>query len=193
MKKSTEKEQKDIFSTQDIVLIALFASLITICSFIKILIGPIPFTLQTFGVFVTAGLLGTKRGTTAVIVYVLLGFAGIPVFEGAGGPAALTGSTGGYIIGFIFIALVIGIVNQAARKKKAKIRAVIYFVGMLLGDMLCFTIGTIHFMVVTGMELSEVLAICVVPFIIPDIIKMIVANLLVNAVKAADYNRKIFD
>lgn len=186
MEKVIEKEKTEIFTTQDIVLVALFAALITICSFIKIPIGPVPFSLQTFGVFVTAGLLGTKRGTCSVIIYVLLGLVGVPVFGGSGGPAALTGNTGGYITGFIFTALIIGLVNGAFKKKKAGVRGAAFFVGMLLGDSVCFTIGTIQFMAVTGMGLQESLGFCVIPFIIPDIAKMVVANLLVSGVKAAD-------
>ena len=74
---------KKLLTVQDMVLIAVFVAIITVCSFIQISVGPVPFTLQTFGVFVTAGILGTKRGTLAVIVYILLGIIGVPVFCGA--------------------------------------------------------------------------------------------------------------
>ena len=93
---------KKFLTVQDMVLIAVFVAIITVCSFIQISVGPVPFTLQTFGVFVTAGILGTKRGTLAVIVYILLGIIGVPVFCGAGGPGVIVGTTGGYITGFIF-------------------------------------------------------------------------------------------
>ena len=96
---------KKFLTVQDMVLIAAFVAIITVCSFIQISVGPVPFTLQTFGVFVTAGILGTKRGTLAVIVYILLGIIGVPVFCGAGGPGVIVGTTGGYITGFIFTIL----------------------------------------------------------------------------------------
>ena len=96
---------KKFLTVQDMVLIAVFVAIITVCSFIQISVGPVPFTLQTFGVFVTAGILGTKRGTLAVIVYILLGIIGVPVFCGAGGPGVIVGTTGGYITGFIFTIL----------------------------------------------------------------------------------------
>ena len=84
--------------TLDMVYIALFAVLIAICSWISIPTS-IPFTLQTFGIFVTVGVLGGKRGSFAVFIYLLLGAIGVPVFAGfSGGMGVLLGTTGGYII-----------------------------------------------------------------------------------------------
>ncbi|MBQ9924303.1 MAG: biotin transporter BioY, partial [Clostridia bacterium] len=68
--------------TRDVALIGLFAALITICAWISIPLGPVPITLQTFAIFLTAALLGNRRGTMAVGVYILLGVAGLPVFSG---------------------------------------------------------------------------------------------------------------
>ena len=86
--------------------IALFAVAIAICSWISVP-ATVPFTLQTFGVFLAAAVLGGKRGTLAVLVYLALGMAGVPVFAGfQGGMGCLLGSTGGYLIGFLFLALV---------------------------------------------------------------------------------------
>lgn len=92
--------------TYDLVYIAVFAVVMAVCSWISIP-AQVPFTLQTFGVFMAVGVLGGKRGTLAVLVYVLLGAVGVPVFAGfSGGIGALLGNAGGYIIGFIFSALV---------------------------------------------------------------------------------------
>ena len=92
--------------TYDLAYIAIFAVLIAICSWISIP-ATVPFTLQTFAVFMAVGLLGGKRGTIAVLTYVLLGAIGVPVFAGfSGGVGALLGNSGGYIVGFIFSALV---------------------------------------------------------------------------------------
>ena len=101
MKATTTRE-----NTRDMVYIAMFAVLIAVCSWISVP-ATVPFTLQTFGVFVTVGVLGGKRGSLSVLVYLLLGMIGVPVFAGfSGGIGCLLGNTGGYIIGFLFSALV---------------------------------------------------------------------------------------
>ena len=88
--------------TYDIVYIAVFAVIMAICSWISIP-TTVPFTLQTFGVFIAVGVLGGKRGSLAVLVFIILGAIGVPVFSGmSGGVGILLGSTGGYIIGFLF-------------------------------------------------------------------------------------------
>ena len=93
-------------NTRDMIYIAMFAIIIAICSWISVP-ATVPFTLQTFGVFVTVGVLGGKRGSLSVLVYLLLGVIGVPVFAGfSGGLGVLLGSTGGYIIGLLFSALI---------------------------------------------------------------------------------------
>ena len=89
--------------TRDMVYISFFAIVIAIGSWISIP-TMIPFTLQTFAVFITVGILGGKRGAAAVSLYILLGVVGIPVFAGfKGGIGVLLGNTGGYILGFLLI------------------------------------------------------------------------------------------
>lgn len=178
-----QAEKREFLTVQDMALISVMVAFITICAKISIPIGPIPFTLQTFGVFITAGLLGTKRGTMAIVVYILLGFIGLPVFNNSGGPAALTGSTGGYIIGFIFSALVIGAITETVKNKKTTVKIVVSVLAMLVGAIVYFTIGTIQFMAVTGTDLPTSLASCVIPFIVPDLAKMIVATIFIERVK----------
>ncbi|MEI3229118.1 MAG: biotin transporter BioY [Lachnospiraceae bacterium] len=88
--------------TRDMVYIAIFAVLIAICSWISIP-TTVPFTLQTFAVFLAVGVLGGKRGTLSILIYLLLGAIGVPVFAGfTGGIGIVLGTTGGYIIGFLF-------------------------------------------------------------------------------------------
>lgn len=97
--------------TYDMVYIAVFAVLIAICSWISIPMT-VPFTLQTFAVFLAVGVLGGKRGSLAVLIYILLGAVGIPVFAGfSGGIGQLLGNTGGYIIGFLFSALLMWLIE----------------------------------------------------------------------------------
>ena len=103
--------------TYDLAYIAIFAVLIAICSWISIPMT-VPFTLQTFGVFMAVGVLGGKRGSLAVLVYILLGAIGVPVFAGfSGGLGILLNNTGGYIIGFLFSALVMWAMESLWGKK----------------------------------------------------------------------------
>lgn len=169
--------------TYDVVYIGIFTALITICSWISIP-AAIPFTLQTFAVFLAVSVLGGKRGTLAVVVYVLLGAIGIPVFaEFTGGIGIILRSTGGYIIGFIFSALVVWLIESLFGRK-----VWVQGISMVLGLIVCYAIGTAWFMFVymrdTGaVGLSTVLGWCVVPFIIPDAVKIVLALTLSNALK----------
>lgn len=161
--------------TYDIVYIGIFAVLIAICSWISIP-TMVPFTLQTFGVFLAVGVLGGKRGSLAVLVFVLLGVIGIPVFSGfTGGIGILLNNTGGYIIGFIFSALLMwGLEKILGRKTWA------LALSMILGLVVCYAFGTVWFMVVYARNAgavgaATVLSWCVLPFVIPDLIKIIFA------------------
>lgn len=164
--------------TYDIVYIAVFAVIMAICSWISIP-AAVPFTLQTFGVFIAAGVLGGKRGTLSVLVFILLGAVGIPVFANfSGGIGVLAGPTGGYIIGFLFSALVMWAMEKLPGKK-----SIMQIVSMVVGLVVCYAFGTAWFMVVYGkangpVGLVTALGWCVFPFIIPDLIKIALAYVL---------------
>ena len=168
--------------TLDMVYIALFACLMAICAWISIP-GQIPFTLQTMGVFLAVGLLGGKRGT-AVLVYILMGAVGLPVFSGfAGGLGKLLGTTGGYIVGFLVSALLMWAMEALFGSKKWVLPA-----SMVVGLIACYAFGTAWFMVVYtsskgAITLGAVLGMCVIPYIIPDAVKIAVALLLTKALK----------
>ena len=169
--------------TYDLAYIAIFAVLIAICSWISIPMT-VPFTLQTFGVFMAVGVLGGKRGSLAVLVYILLGAIGVPVFAGfSSGPGVIAGPTGGYIVGFLLTALIIGLIMKLAKGKSEITKIVITVVSMILGDIGGIAIGTVWFMVVMKMNLSASLTQCVVPYIVPDLAKIIVATIIVNRLK----------
>ena len=122
---------------------ALFAVLIAICSWIAIP-TVVPFTLQTFAVYLTVTLLGWKRGLAAICVYILLGLVGVPVFSGfRAGLGVLAGPTGGYIIGFIFLSLIMGAFIHRFGNGK-----MILFIAMLLGTIACYAFGTIWYLLV---------------------------------------------
>ena len=169
--------------TYDIAYIGVFTVLITICSWISIPTA-IPFTLQTFAVFLAVSVLGGKRGTLAVVVYVLLGAIGVPVFaEFTGGLGIILGNTGGYIVGFIFSALIMWLMESLFGRK-----VWVQGISMVLGLLACYAVGTAWFMLVYmrdagAVALSTVLGWCVIPFIIPDAVKMVLALALSNTLK----------
>lgn len=164
----------------NIVYVAMFAAIITICAQIQIP-ASVPFTLQTLGVFVAGGLLGWKRGTLSVIIYVLLGLVGVPVFAGfTGGVGTLFGLTGGYILGFIFTALIVGIMSDKLGRKLW-----VLAVSMVIGLLVCYAFGTAWFMVIYntsmgGISLGGALMMCVVPYLPFDALKIALAVVLVN-------------
>ncbi len=161
--------------TKDMVCIAVFAVIIAICSWISIP-ATVPFTLQTFGVFLTVGVLGGRRGSLSVLIYLLLGAIGVPVFAGfSGGVGSILGSTGGYIIGFLFSAVVMWFMEHFLGKKTW-----VLALSMLLGLLVCYLFGTAWFMIVYANQSGAVglwtaLGWCVFPFIIPDLLKIAVA------------------
>ena len=136
LKKNTNK-----FTTKELVLIAMFAAVMAVCSWISIPIGAIPVTLQTFGVFCALSLLGGRNGSFSIAVYILLGAIGLPVFTGfKGGLAALTGPTGGYILGFILMALLYWAGTKLFGSKLP------VSIGLLTAGLaVCYLFGTIWF------------------------------------------------
>ncbi len=175
---SEENVKKKKFKTIDIVYVGLFAALIAVCAWISIPMT-VSFTLQTCAICLTAGLLGWKRGTLTVIIYILLGMVGLPVFTGfKSGIAAVTGPTGGYIVGFIFTALIVGL---AADKFGKKLWVNVIF--MAVGILVCYLFGTVWFMIAYKVTFASALTTCVIPFLIPDAAKVAVAAVLVNRLK----------
>lgn len=164
--------------THDMVLISLFAALTAICSWISIP-AAVPFTLQTMAVFLAVGLLGGKRGALCILIYILLGAMGLPVFSGfSGGLGILFGTTGGYIMGFLLSALLMWALEPLTSKKPWGL-----IVSMILGLLVCYAFGTVWFRMVylktTGpVGLMTVLGWCVFPFILPDAIKIAIAYVL---------------
>ena len=168
---------------QSLTYIAVFAALLTVCSWIAIP-TPVPVTLQTLGVFLAVGLLGGRRGTTAVLVWLLMAAVGLPVLSGfRGGIGALLGSTGGYAVGFLLTALVMWAAEHLPGH-----RAVIFPLSMAAGLLVCYSFGTVWFVAVyarTGQEaaLSAVLAACVWPFVLPDMVKAVCAAVLAKKLR----------
>ena len=169
--------------TYDMAYIGLFVGLMAICSWISIPTA-IPFTMQTFAVFLAVMILGGKRGTLAIVVYLLLGLVGVPVFAGfSAGPGVLFGTTGGYLIGFVFSGLLMWLMERIADRK-----VWVQMLSMLFGMVTYYIIGTIWFMVVYGntngpVSLLTALGWCVFPFVIPDLVKAALALGFGNALR----------
>lgn len=166
--------------TVELCYIAISAILICICAWITIP-GPIPFTMQTFGVFVVLQLLGWKNGLFTILLYILLGLMGLPVFSNfAAGPGVLYSATGGFIIGFIPCAFAYGIITSVFKKNKYSA-----IIASAVGLIVCYLCGTVWYAHLLGSMnlLPKAFYICVVPFIIPDIIKLVIARAVSAAVK----------
>lgn len=157
--------------TKDIIIVSLAAALICLCSWIQVP-SAVPFTLQTFAVFLVSGTLGAKKGVAATLVYILLGAVGLPVFSGfQGGVGVLLGSTGGYIFGFVLSAFIVGFSCKKFGRKF--LPSVIYSSVAILT---CYAVGTLWFAFLYGDgNILGAITVCVVPFIVPDIIKITLA------------------
>ena len=182
---SEKTRMKSSERTKLMVMVSLTAVIISICSWISIPMV-VPFTLQTFAVFFAFIFLGGVYGTLSVVIYILLGVIGVPVFSGfKSGVAVISGPTGGYIVGFVLSGLIYILVTKLLGEKKFAV-----MLALILGLLVCYVFGTLWFMYVySGTENAKsfmtVLSLCVFPFIIPDICKMILAYILARIVKKA--------
>ncbi len=164
--------EKRKITTSDIVKTALGAAAICVLSTFSLHLGPVPITLATLGVYLVAAVLGKYRATVAVLVYVLLGAIGLPVFAGfMGGISRLLWSGGGFIIGYIPCAFITGLIIDLADEKR-----LIYPVAMIVGTLFCYGLGTLWYMFIMKTSFTLALSECVVPFLIVDAVKIAVAT-----------------
>lgn len=163
---------------RNMALCALFAALLCVCAWVSVPVGDAAITMQTFGIFLTLGILGGKRGSISVAIYLLLGIVGLPVFSGfRGGLGALMGVTGGYIAGFLATALIYWLVTALGKDKD-----LFRLLGLTLGLLACYLLGTLWFrygyLSYGGLSWGAILLKCVVPYLLPDAAKLILAWLL---------------
>lgn len=157
-------------------IIGLMAAVICIIAPISLVlpISPVPISLGTFSIFFAIYVLGMKRGTASLALYILLGLVGLPVFSGfTGGVGKLLGPTGGYILGYLFLAVISGYIVDRWRSNR-----IFCFVGFALGTLFCYMFGTIWLAFQASISFSQALAAAVLPFIPGDLIKLILAMLL---------------
>lgn len=170
-----KEEKKSAFTLREMVFTAILAAMICVAAPISIqLPGMVPISLGTFAIYLGSALLGGKRGTLAVIVYILIGMVGLPVFSGfRGGFAALFGVTGGYIIGYVPLAFLSGAFSDMKSKKHWTMP-----LGMVLGTAALYTFGTAWYMIMSGAPLMSAFIACVQPFLLFDGIKMALSTLI---------------
>jgi len=149
--------------------IALMSAVLCVISpfTIPVPMSPVPLSLATFAVYLAAALLGPKKGVFSVLVYLLLGMIGLPVFSGfSGGIGVLVGPTGGYLTGYVLCALVTGLLMG---------RGVNNILAMVLGTLVCYSLGTLWFMIVMKSTYTfvQALLVCVVPYLIFDAVKIL--------------------
>jgi biotin transport system substrate-specific component len=154
---------------QMMILSALFAAVISVGSIISIPIGEVPISLASMMVALAAVVLGPKYGSVSVIVFILLGAVGVPVFAGfEAGFGVLAGPTGGYIFGYIADAFLVGILIG----KSKEIHPARLVIALVVGTIVLYAIGTAWFMAVTNMTLAAALVLCVLPFLLGDAAKL---------------------
>lgn len=167
----TKENQK----IRSMVLCALFAALTAVCSQIAVpMPWGVPINLALFSVYMAGTLLGPVWGTTSLLVYVLLAAIGVPVLAGfSGGPSVLFGKTGGYVLGYLVAAFLVGFLSRRWERSASRLA-----IAMVLGCAGCYVLGTIWFMVLTGASFANAMMWCVLPFLPGDAVKIILAVIL---------------
>ena len=145
-------------------------------------ISPVPISLASMAVYLAVTVLGMKLGTLSCLIYLLLGLVGLPVFSGgSAGAAKLFGPTGGYLVGYLFLALIAG--AFVGRYTENKWKSIAFAaLGMVLGTMVLYALGTAWLAYSAGMDFQAALWAGVIPFIPGDLVKMVIAVLLGSAV-----------
>lgn len=168
--KTMNKNVKVNNKTYMLTVTALMTAVTCVLAPMSVPIGPVPISLTNLAIYFALYLLGWKMGTVSYIVYLIIGIVGVPVFSGfTGGFAKLLGPTGGYIIGFIPMAIIAGLVIEKSGSR------ILHFIAMVVGTAVCYAFGTAWFCVVMKSDVAAALGMCVFPFIPGDIAKIVIA------------------
>ena len=168
--------------TRDMTLIAVMAALICAAGPLTIPAGPIPLSLATLAVYLAGSILGRKKGTLAVGLYLIIGIIGVPVFSGfSGGFQKLAGVTGGYLAGYLPCAYLSGMGGELREKTGWWFHTLM----MVIGTVILYAVGTAVFMLHTGNALGAALSLCVIPFLPGDTVKIAAAAFLTVPVRKA--------
>ena len=160
--------------TGTMAMISIMAAVMCVLGPLSIPIGPVPVSLTNFAIYIALYVLGTRNGTISVLIYLLIGLAGVPVFSGfTAGPAKLAGPTGGYLIGFLPMAVVAGFFIERYYNNY-----VVAVAGMFLATLIPYGIGSLWLAHSAGMTFRQALSAGVIPFVAEDLIKMILAAVI---------------
>lgn len=171
--------------TTKLILCAVFAAITGVCSgiILPLPFTPVPITLATMAVMLTGSILGSRYGSLSMMVYLLLGAFGAPVFSGyTGGFGKLVGPTGGYLLGYLLTAFITGLIIEKLNKKN---NLYIHAAAMAIGLSACYLLGTAWFMFSTNTDLWPALVSCVLPFLLGDALKITAGALLTVKLRAA--------
>ncbi len=163
-----------------LILIAMLAAVMCVLAPISFPVGAVPISLGTFALYIISTVSDRKTGTAAVLLYILLGLIGVPVFTGwTGGFAKLAGPTGGYIVGYIPCAYIVGFIADKLERHKW-----VFPLGMVAGTTVLYAFGTAWFMIQSETALVPALLSCVVPFLPGDAVKIIISTVVAIPVRA---------
>ena len=161
-------------SIQQLAVTGVMTAVICILAPLSIPIGVVPISFTNLAVYLALYVLGVKKGTISYLVYLCIGLVGVPVFSGfTSGPGKLFGPTGGYLIGFILMAVIAGVFIDKFTDKMY-----LCFLGMVLGTAVCYLLGTLWLAYQGGMNFQAALAAGVLPFIPGDLVKIVIAMLI---------------
>lgn len=173
---NNSSKNKSSISTKNLAFIGVMTAIICILGPIAIPlpVSPVPISFTNLAVYLAVYALGAKFGTISCALYLLLGTIGLPVFSGfSGGPAKLAGPTGGYLIGFLFMALITGFSIESFSGKLLPAVA-----GMGIGAVICYLFGTLWLAHQMNLTFTAALTVGVIPYLAGDAIKIIAAALL---------------
>jgi biotin transport system substrate-specific component len=166
-------------SLKMMVYASLFAALTAVGSYLSIPIGPVPLVLQNMFVYLTGLLLGSRWGLASMGIYLLAGACGLPVFAGGlGGVGRLAGPTGGYLIGYLPVVYVIGVISERTRP-----RALFDVAAMVVGTLILYALGVSWLKLLTGLALLKTITLGMLPFLPGDALKIAAAALIASALR----------
>ncbi len=168
---------KSLARAYDIALIAAGAMLIGLSAQVKVFLpfSPVPITGQTFAVLMLGALLGSRRGALSALLCIIAGIAGLPVFAAGAGLTALAGPTGGYLLGFVFAAYLTGKLAEKGWDRRVGTT----ILAMVLGNIVIHTFGVLWLSFLVGLRQAIIVGSC--PFIIGDVLKIILAAIVLPA------------
>ncbi len=174
---------------KDLAVTGIFTAFIVLCSWVNISNGAVPFTLQLLAVYLIATVLEARNANLCLAIYIIVGAVGVPVFAGfTGGVSHILGSTGGFIVSFLTITPIYTLIMLPFKNQK-KHRSLCKFLACFVGLVVCYVIGVAWAKYISGStaSLSRLLEVCVLPFIVPDIIKILCAIFISNRIKKFVY------